>query len=356
MKLMRGPAILANLVGIVLLAIFAGTTTSGAAPRVDRTGVIAKDLTSPWGLTFFSNGKAWVSERDTALIKEIDPSKPAGKNVRTVGKIPGVASQGEGGLLGIALNNARSELYIYYTARTDNRVARIPINGGSLGKPRVIVSGIPKNTYHDGGRILVNRDGTLFIATGDAGEPDRSQNRQSLAGKILHVDRNGKAVGKSRVFSLGHRNVQGLALDSRGQLWASEFGSSEADELNLIIRGKNYGWPICEGACDNPKFENPKAQWSPTSLASPSGIAIVDDTAYVASLRGRVLWQVPLANVDSADPIARKPVAVKLGNFGRLRTVEQAPDGSLWLISSNTDGRGDPAKSDDRIYRLAISN
>jgi glucose/arabinose dehydrogenase len=344
------------LVGFTMFSLVACSSASEAAPGVQKAGVVATNLTSPWGLTFFSNGKAWVSERDTALIKEIDPSKPAGKNVRTVGKIAGVVSQGEGGLLGIALNNARSELYVYYTARTDNRVARIPINGGSLGKPRVIVSGIPKNTYHDGGRILVNRDGTLFIATGDAGEPNRSQNRQSLAGKILHVDRNGKAVGKSRVFSLGHRNVQGLALDSRGQLWASEFGSSEADELNLVIQGMNYGWPLCEGSCGNPKFENPKAQWSPTSLASPSGIAIVDDTAYVASLRGQVLWQVPLAKIDSADPIARKPVAVKLGNLGRLRTVEQAPDGSLWLITSNTDGRGDPAKNDDRIYRLAITN
>jgi glucose/arabinose dehydrogenase len=344
------------LVGFTMFSLVACSSASEAAPGVQKAGVVATNLTSPWGLTFFSNGKAWVSERDTALIKEIDPSKPAGKNVRTVGKIAGVVSQGEGGLLGIALNNARSELYVYYTARTDNRVARIPINGRSLGKPRVIVSGIPKNTYHDGGRILVNRDGTLFIATGDAGEPNRSQNRQSLAGKILHVDRNGKAVGKSRVFSLGHRNVQGLALDSRGQLWASEFGSSEADELNLVIQGMNYGWPLCEGSCGNPKFENPKAQWSPTSLASPSGIAIVDDTAYVASLRGQVLWQVPLAKIDSADPVARKPVAVKLGNLGRLRTVEQAPDGSLWLITSNTDGRGDPAKNDDRIYRLAITN
>jgi glucose/arabinose dehydrogenase len=356
MKLMRGPAIMATMVGCVLLAIFAGTTTSGAAPRVDRTGVIAQDLTSPWGLTFFSNGKAWVSERDTGLIEEIDPRKPAGKNTRTVGKIPGVVSEGEGGLLGIALAKSEAELYVYFTARSDNRVARFPIVNGKLGKPTIIVSGIPKNTYHDGGRILVNPNGTLFIATGDAGVPELAQNPKSLAGKILLVDRDGKAIGQSRVFSSGHRNVQGLALDSRGRLWASEFGSKEADELNLIKRGKNYGWPMCEGSCDDPKFVNPKAQWSPTSLASPSGIAMVDDVAYVASLRGRVLWQVPLAKIASTNPTARKPIALKLGDLGRLRTVEQAPDGSLWLITSNTDGRGEPASRDDRIYRLNVTN
>lgn len=118
------------LVGFTMFSLVACSTASEAAPGVQKAGVVAANLTSPWGLTFFSNGKAWVSERDTALIKEIDPSKPAGKNVRNVGKIAGVVSQGEGGLLGIALNNARSELYVYYTARTDNRVAESPLMAG----------------------------------------------------------------------------------------------------------------------------------------------------------------------------------------------------------------------------------
>jgi len=145
-------------------------------------------------LTFFADGKAWVSERDTALIKEIDPNRPLGSNVRTVGKIGQVVPEGEGGLLGIALANDESELYVYYTASKDNRVARIPITNGSLGTPKVIVSNIPKNTFHNGGRILVRPDGRLFIATGDAGVPELSQRAGSLAGKILLVDRNGKPV------------------------------------------------------------------------------------------------------------------------------------------------------------------
>jgi glucose/arabinose dehydrogenase len=341
--------------GAVVAGIL-GFAPASAVPSVERDKVVAQGLTSPWGLAFLSNGKAWVSERDTALIKEIDPSKPAGRNTRTVGKIAGVEPSGEGGLLGIALSQSQNELYAYYTAAKDNRVVRIPIVGGKLGKPTVILSGIPKNSYHNGGRILVRPDGGIYVATGDAGDPDLSQIPNNLGGKILLIDRNGKAMGGPRVFSSGHRNVQGLALDSRGQLWASEFGSKDADELNLIQRGKNYGWPLYEGYSTNPNYVSPKMQWAPTSLASPSGIAIADDNAFVASLRGEVLWQVPLTGVNSADPKAQTPIAVKLGDLGRLRTIEQAPDGSLWLISSNTDGRGDPSRVDDRIYRLKMLN
>jgi glucose/arabinose dehydrogenase len=144
--------------------------------------------------------------------------------------------------------------------------------------------------------------------------------------------------------------VQGLAFDANGQLWASEFGEKKADELNRIQAGKNYGWPIVEGSSNNAKFVNPFTQWKPTSLASPSGIAITDNTAFVASLRGEVLWQVPLTGAN-----AGKPTAVKLGDLGRLRTVSTAPDGSLWLITGNTDGRGNVRPGDDRILRLSVS-
>lgn len=345
-------------VGVIALGLvlgFVGAPPASAVPGVEPQGVIARDLTSPWGLTFFSNGKAWVSERDTALIKEIDSTKPFGANSEIVGKIPGVVPSGEGGLLGIALSKSERELYVYYTAQNDNRVARIPIVGGRLGKPKVILSGIPKNSYHNGGRILVRPDGGIFVATGDAGDPSLSQRSDSLAGKILLIDRNGKALGKNKIYSSGHRNVQGLALDSQGRLWASEFGSKDADELNLILPNRNYGWPLYEGYSSDPKYVSPKMQWAPTSLASPSGIAIAKNNAFVASLRGEVLWQVPLTGVAGSDPKARKPIPVKLGDLGRLRTIEQAPDGSLWLISSNTDGRGDPSRTDDRVYRLGLS-
>ncbi len=198
--------------------------------------------------------------------------------------------------------------------RTTGSCASRGTAGGSAGR-RPILTGIPKNTYHDGGRLLVGPDSTLFVGTGDAGDPGLAQNRRSLAGKVLRITFDGRpAPGNpfpgSPVYTLGHRNVQGLAFDSAGRLWASEFGQNDVDELNLIRPGRNYGWPVHEGAAKDDRYVNPAAQWSPTSTASPSGIAILDDVAYVASLRGEVLWQVPLAGTKAGTPdrpAARRP-------------------------------------------------
>lgn len=333
------------------------------AAELGVANVVATNLKSPWGLAFLPDGSALVSERDTGRILRIDPGRPAGQNTVRLGRVTSSVPDGEGGLLDIALppttGSAPTFLYAYTTTRRDNRVLRIELLNGAtqLGKVTPVLTGIPKNSYHNGGRLLVDTDGTLFVATGDAGDMPSAQNSRSLAGKILHINPDGTpAAGNpnpnSPIFSLGHRNVQGLSFDSAGNLWASEFGSNESDELNLVVAGGNYGWPTVEGNGNDSRFRNPKVTWSPTSLASPSGIVIRDDIAYVASLRGEVLWEVPLSGVESTNPRAGKPKALRLGPYGRLRTVEVAPDGSLWLMTSNTDGRGDPRRADDRILRL----
>ena len=327
-------------------------TSAANAAQVHVSRVITTGLDTPWALTFLPNGDALVSERDSALIKRVTPD---GK-VATVGKVKGVVPDNEGGLLGIAAVPASNPtaIYAYETTRSDNRVVRIAWDGSKLGRQTPVLTGIPKSDHHNGGRILPGPNNTLFVATGDAAHSANSQNVKSLAGKILRIDLQGKpATGNpfpnSRVYSYGHRNVQGLAFDSKGQLWASEFGEKTADELNLIKPGKNYGWPKVEGSSRSAKYVNPFTQWRPTSLASPSGIAIADDVAYVASLRGEMLWQVPLTGVK-----AGRSSAVKLGDLGRLRTVDRAPDGSLWLVTNNTDGRGVPRPGDDRIVRLTL--
>ena len=340
----------------VLALTFALATPAQAQPQVTVSTTIARGLTSPWGLDFLPDGSALVTERDTGRILRIDPRKKAGSNVTVLGTVPGSTPDGEGGLLGIAISPKADYAYVYTTTRRDNRVLRIELldNATRLGKVTPVLTGIPKASYHNGGRIVLDPQGDLVIATGDAGDVDLSQDPASLAGKVLRIATDGTPTGSSPVFSLGHRNVQGLAFDSAGGLWASEFGSKDADELNYLVAGGNYGWPDVEGTSRNSKFRNPEAQWSPTSLASPSGIAILDDHAYVASLRGEVVWQVPLTGVGGSDPGAGTPRALKLGDLGRLRTIEPAPDGSLWLITSNTDGRGDPGPRDDRIIRLTV--
>jgi len=353
-------AVTAIIVGLII-GMIAVAAPIGAQPPATTT--LATDLVSPWGLAFLPDGTALVSERDTGRILRIDPTKAAGRNTQVLGKVPGSTPDGEGGLLGIAVprsgNQMPTHLFAYTTTRSDNRVLRVDLQDGAtrLGQATPILTGIPKNSYHNGGRILIAPDGTLYVATGDAGDVATAQNRRSLGGKVLHINPDGTpAAGnpdpKSPIFSLGHRNVQGLALDSAGRLWASEFGSKDADELNFLVAGGNYGWPLVEGRGSSSRFRNPEATWSPTSLASPSGIAIKNDIAYVASLRGEVLWQVPLLKVGSPNPGAAKPRALELPNLGRLRTIELAPDGSMWLITSNTDGRGDPRRGDDRIVRL----
>ena len=349
---------LVPLASLALVACGSGTPAIGPVPAtppaqppaVRVSADTASGLTSPWGLVALPDGSALVSERDTRRIVRV----AADGSLSEATTIDDAAPDGEGGLLGIAVDPTGTWLYAYATTASDNRVIRMPLD--DLGGTREdVLTGIPKAGIHNGGRIAFGPDGMLYVATGDAAEPDLAQDPESLAGKILRVDPEGgvpegNPFPGSPVWSLGHRNVQGLAFDSAGRLWATEFGAKDADELNLIEPGGNYGWPIVEGTADDPAYVNPQAQWSPTSLASPSGLAIVDDIAYVASLRGEVLWQVPLVGDRAATPIA-----LDLGDLGRLRTVEALPDGSLWLMTSNTDGRGDPRDADDRILVLKVS-
>ncbi len=264
--------------------------------------------------------------------------------------MPGVEAGGEGGLLGLAVSPRYATdglVYAYLTAAQDNRIVRFKLDGG---QPEVVVDGIAKAGIHNGGRIAFGPDGMLYAGTGDAGTTSRSQDPASLNGKILRVTPTGEpapgnpAAG-SRVYTLGHRNVQGLAWDADGRLFATEFGQNQLDEVNLIEPGRNYGWPEVEGTGDEARFANPLVTWR-TRDASPSGIAIAGGTAYVAALRGERLWTIPLNGATAGTP-----VAALQGTHGRLRTVQVAPDGSLWVTTSNTDGRGDVRDRDDLVLR-----
>jgi len=325
--------------------------TSAASPSGTAAGqvtVLASGLEIPWGIAFLPDGDALVTERNSARILRV----PAGGGTPTeVQQLSEVDGDGEGGLLGIAVppTYARDQLvYVYYSTADDNRIARM-----RLGQPpRPIVTGIPRSGIHNGGRLAFGPDGYLYAGTGDASARGNSQDRNSLGGKILRMTPDGQpAPGNpfgTLVWSYGHRNVQGLVFDRAGRLWASEFGQNRFDEINLIQPGKDYGWPVVEGASDDPRFAAPLVTW-PTSDASPSGVTIAGSTLYVAALRGERLWEVPLDGDRTGTPHAELQ-----GRYGRLRAVQLAPDGSLWILTSNRDGRGDPAGEDDRILRLTV--
>lgn len=326
--------------------------TEDPTPTEAAVEVLATGFEVPWGLVVLDEGTVVVGERDTAQVWWVPP----GGDPVPVGVVPDVAPGGEGGLLGLAVppDGEPTTVYAYYTAAQDNRVARVTFTSSSrTGDPEVTVllDGIPKAGNHNGGRIAFGPDGHLYVATGDAGRDGLAQDPTSLAGKILRVTPEGDpAPGNpdpgSPVWSLGHRNVQGLAWDADGRLWATEFGQSTFDEINLVEAGSNYGWPAFEGAGGSPAYVDPVVTW-PTSDASPSGLAVgPDGDLYAAALAGRSLWRVPLDGATVGEP-----QRLLQDEYGRLRSVVTGPDEALYVLTSNTF-RGEPAPEDDRLLRI----
>lgn len=320
-----------------------------------ETTVLETGLDAPWSIVPLPSGSALISERDSGKIVE---RLPAG-GLRDVGVVPGVVHTGESGLLGLAVppGSTPPSLYAYETTRTDNRVVRMPLSGvpGSygIGAPEPVLTGIPRAANHDGGRLAFGPDGMLYVTTGDAGNSANAQDRASLGGKILRLTPDGQVPHDnpfpgSPVWSYGHRNVQGIGWDAHGTMWASEFGQNTRDELNIIVPGGNYGWPVHEGIAHDPAYVDPVAEW-PTDEASPSGLAVVGDTVFLAALRGERLW-------TAWSTAGHPPVTVRAfldGDLGRLRDVVGHGQ-TLWVLTNNTDGRGSPRSGDDKLVEVPL--
>ncbi|RPF20512.1 PQQ-dependent sugar dehydrogenase [Myceligenerans xiligouense] len=314
-------------------------------PRAVTTG-----LDAPWSVAFLGR-TALISERDDADVLELRDDG----GTRVVGTVEGVGAGGEGGLLGLAVDD-EDRLYAYSTGADGNRVQRFGITGEpgalGLGPAETVLDGIPSASFHNGGRIAFGPDGMLYVTTGDAGDGDAAQDRDSLAGKILRMTPDGDVPGDnpfdgSLVYSYGHRNPQGIDWAEDGTMFASEFGQNTWDELNVITPGANYGWPVVEGAAGDDRYVDPVQQWSPEE-ASPSGIEIADGTIFVANLRGSVLRTVPVAEPSGSAEYWP-------GEYGRLRDVTVSPGGDLWFLTNNTDGRGSPGPDDDRLLAVSLT-
>ncbi|HEX8346660.1 MAG TPA: PQQ-dependent sugar dehydrogenase [Actinoplanes sp.] len=338
------------------------TTAGGCANPVCAVTQIGTDTDIPWGLVTLPDGTIVYARRDAHDIVRLDPATRAKS---TVGTVPNVQStDGEGGLMGLAIGPdfaAERWLYIMHTSPTDNRVVRMRLTAANTldsASHQVLVSGILRNKFHNGGRLRIGPDGKLYIATGDGQNTNTPQDRNSLNGKILRINLDGSVPADNpfgnRVWSYGHRNPQGLAFDSQGRLWQQEFGNSVMDETNLVTKGGNYGWPACEGtsgSCNQAGFIAPKATY-PTSAGSCSGIAVARDALYIACARGARMYRAPINGANLGTP-----QQYFVGTYGRLRTVEPAPDGGLWLTTTTTgDKDSTPNNSNERILHVQLGS
>ena len=330
------------------------TTQAACGNAVCGVTQITTDTDVPWGLLTLPDGTVLYSRRDAHDIVHLDPATEKKTGVGTVPNVSG--TDGEGGLMGLAIAPTYASdhwLYLMHTTSSDNRIVRIKMVGDTLdlASEQVLLKGILRNKFHNGGRLRFGPDGKLYASTGDAQNGDNAQNKQGLNGKVLRLNPDGSVPSDNPfgnyVWSYGHRNPQGLAFDAQGRLWEQEFGNAVMDETNLIVRGGNYGWPACEGTsgtCGTPGFVAPKHTY-PTSEGSCSGIAIVRDVVYVACERGTRMYR----EVISGDKLTQV-TAYFTGAYGRLRTVEPAPGGNLWLTTTNGGDKDSVADNSDNVF------
>lgn len=318
--------------------------------------VVAQNLVVPWAIDFLPDGRIILTERG-GRVKVVD------EDVVTVAEID-VAAVGESGLLGIAVDpefNENSFVYVYYTYKDNgdllNKVVRFRIIGLELTNEAVLLDKIPGARFHNGGRLKFGPDNKLYITTGDALEPMFAQDVNSLAGKILRINKDGSIPDDNpfgnEVYSYGHRNPQGLAWHPvSGDLYATEHGATKNDEVNIIEPGKNYGWPVAE--CDEEEgYKAPLVCFSQVTVA-PSGATFYSgdelpwgNSLLFASLRGEHLHRIALDN-DYRTVLEHE---ILLDEYGRIRDVVEY-NGYLYLVTSNRDGRGVPRVGDDKIIKI----
>lgn len=344
-------------------------TTAAPATAGPATGTatvvrtLATGIDVPWGLARLPSGELLVSARDSYQITRLDPTAGTSVLVGTVGGVVSNVSQsGEAGLLGLAVSPSFATdglVYAYASTASDNRVVTMIYDaskpaGQQLGAPRAILTGIPHGIHHNGGRLGFGPDGYLYVTTGESGVPALAQDKGSLGGKILRVTTAGQSAPGNpfgtRVWTYGHRNVQGIAWDTAGRLWASEFGDKTADELNLITAGADYGWPATQGRTTVAGYTSPVAQWG-TDEDSPSGIAYAGGCVWMAALKGQRLWRIPL---DGTTVVA-SPTSFLDEAYGRLRSVLALDDRTLLLTTSNRDGRQPPGTGDDKVLLVSVT-
>jgi glucose/arabinose dehydrogenase len=320
---------------------------SGQGSKSGDPFVVARHLRSPVGLALLPDGTALVGERTTGRILRVQPRPD--QPVRLVRTLTGLDTSGDGGLLDLAVSPTYDEdnlIYAYITTRTDNRVVEFTLHGPVTP----IFTGIPKGPFDNSGRLLFAPDGSLYVGTGDAARSGLAERPASLAGKVLHLTDIGHRAPDdprpgSPMWTSGHRVVDGLCDSPGGTIWEVESGAARTpDEVNLITKGDYYGWPTPRGTEQNPVSD------LPAKYGGPGGCAVLDNRLWVTSLDGHALLSAPIRTI-AGPPLLGEFHPILHNRYGRLRTVVAAPDGALWLTTSNRDGHGTPIPADERVIR-----
>ena len=322
----------------------------------------ATNLNTPWGMVFIDDDTMLVTER-SGTIRLVQNGEVRDEPYISIADVD---ERGEGGLMGIDIHPEFPDtLYVYvmYTSSTDNRIVRLRHDPETMTAEidRVILDGLDKARNHNGGRIAFGPDGYLYATTGEQFRAERSQDINSLSGKILRITDDGAMPSDNpfdnAVYSYGHRNAQGITWDDEGNMFASEHGPSGEfgifahDEVNHIVKGGNYGWPRVVGQAGDDRYIDPLIVWTDTAVP-PAGMDIVDNRIYVATLRSRALLMLSYDDemtITSLQTIFEGEITE--GGYGRLRDVVYH-NGALYVATSNTDGRGTPDSLDDRILKI----
>jgi glucose/arabinose dehydrogenase len=334
----------------------------GPPPQVGTVEVILTHLEMPWGLAVLPDRSILITERETANVLWYPGSGTEAVVVEGDGAAwlrTTTTPTNEGGLLGITydpatVTAATADVFVFHTTATGNAVARLALTGLDTGAPQLsgattILAGIPRGQHNYGGAIAFGPDGYLYVATGDAEEPDLAQIPSSLAGKILRITADGNPApgnpwGDTPQWAIGLRDVKGLSWSDDGVMYAADLGPGTWDELNIVTPGANFGWPTVEGISEDPRFVDPVFVWDPAE-AAPSGVAVTNTAIYVATTRGERLWQVPLGNEDMRQML--------VDEYGRLQAVVAEGDDTLWVLTGNLDG-GTPAVDDDSLLLVEM--
>jgi glucose/arabinose dehydrogenase len=369
----RRAALATAVIAAAGIAVVQSTRASEARAADDFVAMVMTiSLDTPWDLAWGPDGMIWVSERG-GRISRVDPNN--GRRT-DAGTVSGVRESGEGGLMGIAFHPGFAREPFVYAVHTYgtltgsyNKLVRMRLAAHKLGAPETLLDRLPGGGIHNGARIAVGKDGMLYITTGDAGNSGIAQDTTSLGGKVLRLTLDGKPAvdnpfGKG-IWTIGHRNGQGLVAHPRtGVLYETEHGPGDNDEVNIIERGRNYGWPDVRGACDeNSEREfcrknrviEPLTAWTPTVAISGADLYLSNrirsfENSLLATSLGGSLFRMTLS-ADGRRITER--VQLLAGAYGRLRDVLVAPNGDVWICTSNRDGRGSARDDDDRLIRLS---